>query len=432
MESILDPVAIAANPHLQGKTQAEVMQLLSRKVGTALPNAVAQNQGTTTMNPNQPTQIPAAADPMQIYQMLQAQQRNAPLQQLTPEQREALTAGRQQRASMLPLAIGASLAGDKRVSAMGGQLYKDSMAAQGATQIGDEGWLTSDGQLIENPLTASKRDDSRSDRLLQLAITAANSQNNAGILNTLRQEQIKQAQAGNQPANVVTRPDGTQVVDQNAPWGNMNSTQSQTMRNQTMSSAQKQLGDMREAIQGDQSTLQMLDQFTNLNQKEPTGGIWDKYGPSKLQFGDTATMQAIQNKLTPLQRPPGSGATSDFEQRMYALGIPNIGNKFEVNQQIKLANEALIKVREARLNHYEKHLAQYGHLNGAEESFKPLVQQIERQYAPKIDAYSSNNKPGRRTALPLATGATNGTGGGGLSAEEQRELNELRSQFGGR
>lgn len=390
------------------------------------------------MNPNQQTALPNATqmygspDPMALYQMLMSQQKNVPVQQLTPEQKDALMADRQQRASMLPLSIGAALSGDKRIAAMGGALAKDAMAARGPQQLGEEGWLTADGQLIENPFTNATREERRGDRALQLALSAANQQTNAQILNMLRAQQIEQATNKNAPANVIRAPDGVQTVDQNAPWSNLNNEQAGPLRASTMTSAQKQLQDMREAAQGDSSSLQMMDQFLNLNKQKPTGGLLDK-APilDNLSYGDTAAMLALQNKMTPLQRPPGSGATSDFEQKMYALGIPNIRNDYNVNQQTRLANAALIEARAERLKFYEQYLAKYGHLNGAESAFAPQIQAIEKKYAPQIEALSPQSKK-KGSKLPEVQAAPAG-GSGGLTPDEQRELEELRKwQAGGK
>lgn len=364
-----------------------------------------QSQRNTAMNPNStPTSGSSLPynpqDPASIYQFMMSQQQNLPVQQLTDEQKAALLEGRQQRAAMLPMAMAASLAGDKRVSGMGQQLQKDAMAAQGAMQLGNEGWLTSDGQFIQNPFTEANRQEQRGDRMLQLAVQSARSAQDRELMNLLRAQQVTAAQTDNAPANLVPGPDGKPMVDANAPWGNLSNKQAGPLRASTLTSAQKQLQDMREATQGDAASIQMMDQFLNLNSRESTGGLIDKFGPDSLKYGDTAAMLALQKKMTPLQRPPGSGATSDFEQRMYALGIPNISNDFSVNQQTKLANEALVEVRAARLKHYEEYLARFGHLNGAESSFAPQISGIEKRYQTKIDAISK----ARKSALPRATG----------------------------
>jgi hypothetical protein len=425
MEDILDPIAIAANPHLQGKTQAQIMELFSKKMGTALPNAVSASysQGNTAMNPNQ-TSASATAynpqDPASVYQYLMSQQTNVPVQQLTPQQKEALLEGRQQRAGALPLAIAASLAGDKRVSGMGQQLYKDSMGAQGAMQLGNEGWLTADGQFIQNPFTDAQRTEQRGDRMLNLAVTSARSAQDRELMNMLRAQQITAAQTDNAPANAVPGVNGTSTLDVNAPWSNLTNKQAGPLRASTLTNAQKQLAEMREATQGDAASMQMMDQFLNLNSRESTGGLIDKFGPESLKFGDTAAMLALQKKMTPLQRPPGSGATSDFEQKMYALGIPNISNDFSVNQQTRMANAALTEVRSARLKHYEEYLAKYGHLNGVDSSFAPLIGEIEKKYQSQINAISK----ARKSALPRATAQANGT-----SQQPSSSIDALLEQY---
>lgn len=166
IEDILDPMAIAANPHLQGKTQAQVMELLGKKMGVALPNALSQTRGNAMDGQTN--------DAMAIYQSLMAQQGVQP--QFTPEQLQMLTQGRKQRAAMLPLAIGASLAGDKRISGLGEQMYREATEAQGNMQLGNEGWLTPDGQMIANPFTAADRNENRQHRALNLALQMSKGQ----------------------------------------------------------------------------------------------------------------------------------------------------------------------------------------------------------------------------------------------------------------
>jgi hypothetical protein len=132
-----------------------------------LPQATAQSRGQTNMNGN-----PQIDNAMALYQQLLGQQQND-RPQMSPEQLQMLTQDRQQRASMLPLAIGASLAGDKRIASMGGAMYKDAVDAQGPMQLGQEGWVTPDGQMIANPYTQADRQERRQDRLLTLALGAA-------------------------------------------------------------------------------------------------------------------------------------------------------------------------------------------------------------------------------------------------------------------
>lgn len=224
MDQILDPMAIAANPHLQGKTQAQVMELLNRKMGGALPNAVAQTQGNTAMNINQPGQsaLPNARaaynpeDPVSVYNFITANQQNVPVQQLSPEQRQMLLADRQQRASVLPLAIGASLAGDKRVSAMGGALAEDALKARGPQRLGNAGWLTEDGSVIKDPFQEEEGQQRRQDVALNLALQTSNTQ----ALRRLATENTF-TQAGRTPDGkpVVSNRTGQTYIVENGPNG---------------------------------------------------------------------------------------------------------------------------------------------------------------------------------------------------------------------
>jgi hypothetical protein len=145
------------------KLPRETQQYVSKVTGmnTALPSARAAYD---------------RHDPASVYDFLLQNQQDVPVQQLTPEQRAALTESRQRQAAMLPLAIGAALSGDKSIRALGSQMYNNSVGAQGAQKLGDYGWMTEGGDLIENPLRASDRQESRRDRALALAVQAAKQQ----------------------------------------------------------------------------------------------------------------------------------------------------------------------------------------------------------------------------------------------------------------
>ncbi len=237
MEDILDPIAIAANPHLQGKTQAQIMELFSKKMGTALPNAVSavsSPQGNTNMDPTQaPRSVLTNArqaynpeDPVSVYNFITSNQQNVPVQQLTPEQKELLLADRQQRANMLPMAIAASLAGDKRISALGGALTEDSMKARGPQRLGNAGWITADGTVIKDPFQEEEGQQKRQDTALNLALQTANT-------NALRRIATENTftQAGKTPDGkpVVSNRTGQTYIVENGPNGPAYTPYSQTI-----------------------------------------------------------------------------------------------------------------------------------------------------------------------------------------------------------
>lgn len=226
MEDILDPMAIEANPYLKGKTQADVMQIFGKKMGVTLPNAVSASysQGNTAMNPNQPPQsaLPNARglynpeDPLSVYSFITSNQQNVPTQQLTPEQKEMLLADRRQRAGMLPMALAASLAGDKRVSGLGGALAEDAMKARGPQRLGNAGWLTEDGTVIKDPFQEEESQQRRQDVALNLAMQTANTQ----ALRRLSTENTF-SQAGRTPDGkpVVSNRTGQHYTIENGPNG---------------------------------------------------------------------------------------------------------------------------------------------------------------------------------------------------------------------
>lgn len=111
-------------------------------------------------------------DPMSVYTQALANQPTEPAQ-MSPEQIQMLTANRQQRASMLPMAIGASMSGNRQIRGTGGALMQDAMEAQNPMQMGDDGWLTPDGQMITNPFAQQRNETARRDSALSLAVSAA-------------------------------------------------------------------------------------------------------------------------------------------------------------------------------------------------------------------------------------------------------------------
>ena len=109
-------------------------------------------------------------DPSSVYQFWMQNQPNVKAQPLSPEQKAALVEDRQRQASMLPLSIGAALSGDKNIRALGSQMYNNAVGAQGAQKLGDYGWMTAQGDLIENPLRAADREENRQGNALNMAI----------------------------------------------------------------------------------------------------------------------------------------------------------------------------------------------------------------------------------------------------------------------
>lgn len=342
MEDILDPVAIAANPHLQGKTQGQIYEWITKKMnGSALPNATAQTRGNTAMNPNQPqgTALPNATaaynqrDPMEVYAQLLARQTNAAPQQLTPEQQQALMGDRQRRASVLPLAIGASLAGDKRVSALGGQLYQDATDAMSPMKMGNEGWMTADGQLISNPFNEATREENRKDRLLQLALSAANRSKSPDPYYTSLQtsQGIFNQNARTGEITPAIGPDGKQLIgaqfDPRLQGSIANEKAVGTKQGEATVKSQVEIANARSGLK----SLDAIDVLLNLNPTASTGGaLIDQalgfFGQS-TQGGDVAAALKTEANKILMSVPRFEGPQSDKDTASYREAAGDLGNE---------------------------------------------------------------------------------------------------------
>lgn len=120
---------------------------------------------------------------------------------------------------------------------------------------------------------------------------------------------------------------------------------------------------MQEATANDRRTLATLQRMEQAirNVPEGLGAQWlPQFGQAARALGidipgtsEAEAAQAIQSILTGLARTPGSGATSDFEQRLYMQSVPRLGNTREGNMQLidmgrRLAQRRLQETQLAR------------------------------------------------------------------------------------
>lgn len=172
-------------------------------------------------------------------------------------------------------------------------------------------------------------------------------------------------------------------------------------RAQEYKDAQKRLNELRDALQTGSRTLTDLEKFGQLNQANRTGGFDDLLGISKFNpiTADAAReMEAITARLTPTQRPPGSGATSDYEMRQYRLGIPSIDNPGPANKAIREQFKSNLDLGRQELAFKEAWLAQNGTLNGADEAWSKKVE----------EARSGGDKPKTSGKTVVRTGVYQG------------------------
>jgi hypothetical protein len=131
-----------------------------------------------------------------------------------------------------------------------------------------------------------------------------------------------------------------------------------------------------EAAAGAQKIIGQMDRFTFLNQSNDTGGfvgsplVGSIRGMWDAEFKE---MQAITAEIAPTLRQPGSGATSDYDAKMFVAGTVGVDKLKETN--FAIANG----VRKAAQNlidkaNFDRLYAQtYGHLEGADLSWREYL-----------------------------------------------------------
>ena len=154
----------------------------------------------------------------------------------------------------------------------------------------------------------------------------------------------------------------------------------------------KKLNADRDALGRAFPVISQLDRFSELNQEQRTGGIQhqtygdspgERWNPLNIpgmvghafasrdpQFQE---MSGIASVLQGQARPAGSGATSDFEQRLYRQGVPSPDKQGRVNQSIIEYQRGVVAEESDRLAFNEDFFRRNGSLNGAQEAWGRYV-----------------------------------------------------------
>jgi len=135
---------------------------------------------------------------------------------------------------------------------------------------------------------------------------------------------------------------------------------------------QKQLADARRAGAAMRTDLADTERFARLQEERGTGGLMAlPFAPQIAAAFDPEVdeMNEISARLTPAQRPAGSGATSDFEQRLYGRSVPSPsrteqGNTAVINRGRSRAGEAQL-----RSEFLDSYASRNGTLQGAEQAW---------------------------------------------------------------
>jgi hypothetical protein len=163
--------------------------------------------------------------------------------------------------------------------------------------------------------------------------------------------------------NVAARPSASA---QQMPYQNLVPKLQQEQMGKDVEDYRKRQEVLSSAIQNYNSLLPEFKKFSDINKQVPTGGFGLKLqnaipGLDTTMSPEEQTMIAIQNKLTPLQKPPGAGSTSNFEEQMYLKSVPNVGFKGNANKAI--AQSAYDKYYD--ILGYNKYMNDYFKQNGS-------------------------------------------------------------------
>ena len=120
-----------------------------------------------------------------------------------------------------------------------------------------------------------------------------------------------------------------------------------------------------------------LDRFYELNSRQGTGG-WQNIVPVVKDAYEAldptaAEMSGIASTLQGKARPVGSGATSDFEQRLYRMGVPSPEKKGPVNESIIHYMKGVLQEESDRTAFDEEFLRRNGSLAGSQEAWARYV-----------------------------------------------------------
>jgi hypothetical protein len=142
---------------------------------------------------------------------------------------------------------------------------------------------------------------------------------------------------------------------------------------QTRLAAQKALqsDDNMAAIAKAKGNLTDAKRFSDLMSVQDTGflaGLTPSWADSQI-----SEMRAISDRLTPQQRVPGSGATSDFDAKMFQNAIFGVNKPKSSNQNIVAAIEAANQNELMRQSFMSDFLEVNGHLNGADKHWRQYL-----------------------------------------------------------
>lgn len=126
----------------------------------------------------------------------------------------------------------------------------------------------------------------------------------------------------------------------------------------------KRLAELQGRIADSGPVIDDLNEFGRLNRENSTGSLWQQLTPDTpaLRSGPSMEMSAIQSRLAPAQRTPGSGASSDRDVALFLRGVPSLSNDGNTNKGIREDFERKYQSAIEKATAMEQYLQQKGNL----------------------------------------------------------------------
>jgi len=202
------------------------------------------------------------------------------------------------------------------------------------------------------------------------------------------------------------------------PWRGMSQKGKEASQRSVRTAADKRIGEMEQAAADAAAMQQDVARFLEL---QGAGGITAQgpvMGRTPALSAQAQEMDAIADRLTPKMREPGSGATSDFDAKMFRSATVGRTKQPEANAAIAEAVKARAQLLQDRAQFMRDYITVNGHLDGAERQWRSYL-----EANPIFDRRSTTP-----TINPSRSSYRQFFGGGGAPAAAGRtvDFSELR------
>jgi hypothetical protein len=230
------------------------------------------------------------------------------------------------------------------------------------------------------------------------------------------------------------------------PWANMRDSKTIDVSKRTFyTAATKQLEAFDDQADTAADAANDMQRFRELQQSVMAQGF--VLGRLPAVSGEAQEMDSITARIVPTMRQPGSGATSDFDAKMFQTATISRTKNAEANNAIAEAVIRRSQMVQDRAQFMRDYVTANGHLDGAKSEWaryaranpifdpkKPGTYTLNESRVPYQQFFSGQAaKPPATPASPArpAQPAAAGIRGVNLTPEEQAELDGLRKRFGG-